>query len=477
MSDVSGGAVGQYDTSPDAALAAVATYDGSILVDFDETLYLRNSTEDFIDCARPAILALLLLRLLDGIKPWRLTGSNTRDTWRVCAISVFFPWIWWIWHTRVPHLAERYANNPLREALKARTEPPIVLTVGFEPVVAPLLAAMGLGNLQLVAARVISFADRRMGKLHLATRDLGAHTVGRSMVITDSANDLDVLRSCARPLHTVWPQAHYRQALSDVYVPGQYISRIKRPGTRYIWRSVLQEDYAFWVLCSIGLAVDPVAHVAGLLLLLLSFWSIYERGYVDNDLAALRHEVDPALSKNVGRVSVATPVLQPWVWALLSGAAGVGILHPNLEHSPIYFLLWTAVLVLTHISFYYYNIFDKQTRVWLYALLQLWRSAAFVAVVPIEPVGVAALGALMTARWIPYIAYRLRTASNWPEMPASLIRLIIFILLSAILACAVPATSVLTWSALALLLWNVFRARGDIRAALKVAHRLDRSRE
>jgi hypothetical protein len=31
-------------------------------------------------------LALLLLRVLDALKQWRLTGSiDTLDTWRVCA--------------------------------------------------------------------------------------------------------------------------------------------------------------------------------------------------------------------------------------------------------------------------------------------------------------------------------------------------------------------------------------------------------
>jgi nitrogen fixation-related uncharacterized protein len=45
------------------------------------------------------------------------------------------------------------------------------------------------------------------------------------------------------------------------------------------------------VLCSILHAPSPVTHVIGLLALLISFWAIYERGYVDND-RALHHEKD-----------------------------------------------------------------------------------------------------------------------------------------------------------------------------------------
>jgi hypothetical protein len=47
----------RYDTEPHVALDAILLHDGPVLVDLDETLYLRNSTEDFINCASPALLA------------------------------------------------------------------------------------------------------------------------------------------------------------------------------------------------------------------------------------------------------------------------------------------------------------------------------------------------------------------------------------------------------------------------------------
>src|SRR5882762_4293869 len=219
----------QYDASPSEALAAVRAHQGPLLVDVDETLYLRNSTEDFIDCAWPGLLALLLLRMLDVLKPWRLTGGiDTRDTWRVCAISIFFPWTRWRWRTKVPLLAGHYVNRELKAALKSRAQPPIILTAGFRPIVAPLLDAMGFADARLIAARMYSFADRRNGKLRMATGELAAETVGSCLVVTDSVNDLEVLQSCARPLRTVWPQARYREALGRVYLPGKYISRVKR---------------------------------------------------------------------------------------------------------------------------------------------------------------------------------------------------------------------------------------------------------
>ena len=465
----------QYDASPDAALAAACAHEGPVLVDLDETLYLSNSTEDFIDCARPGLLALLLLRVIDVLKPWRLTGgSDTRDTWRVCAIMTFFPWTPWRWRANLPSFAERYVNRELQAALKARAEPPVILTSGFDSIVAPLSTAMGFADAPLIAARTYSFADRRHGKLRMATRELGAETVGRCLFVTDSINDLEVLQNCARPLRTVWPRSRYRQALSGIYLPGEYLSRVKRPGQRYISGAIVQEDFAFWLLSSIGLATNPLTHLAGLLLLLLSFWAIYERGYVDNDLVASRHELDPKLSATFGSAPVATPAVQPWIWALLAGAAAVAILHPDKMGFVLHFACWVAVLILTYACFVFFNRLDKMSRIWLFPLLQFARGAAFMIIVPIEPAGVAALGALVLSRWTPYKVYRLSSA-GWPNARPDLARLISFVLLSLMIVCSLGLSALLTWSALALLLWNVVKARHEIYAVLTSARRLDRS--
>lgn len=475
MSVLRGGhAICQYDASSDCTLAAVRTHEGPLLVDLDETLYLRNSTEDFIDCVRPGLLALLLLRVLDVLKPWRLTGGiDTRDNWRVCAINIFFPWTRWRWRGKVPFFAERYVNRELKAALKVRAGPPVILTTGFKSIVAPLLTAMGFADVPLIAARTYSFADRRNGKLHMATCELGAETVGRCLFVTDSINDLEVLQSCARPLRTLWPMARYRRALSGIYLPGEYISQIKHPGQRYIFGGIIQEDFAFWLLSSIGLAINPLTHLAGLLLLLLSFWAIYELGYVDNDLAALRYEPDPKLSAAFDSVQVATPAVQPWVWALLVGGAAVGTLHPDKMVFVEYFARWVALLILTYACFVFYNRSDKMTRVWLYPLLQFARGAAFMVIVPIEPVGVAAIGAHVLSRWMPYQVYRLTSSKGWPNTRPELARLISFVLLSLMIDCSLGPSVLLTWSALALLLWNVFKARRDIYAVFNSARRLD----
>lgn len=463
-----------HDAPPELAIAAILAHDGPILLDLDETLYLRNSTEDFIDTARPRLLAVLLMRMLDAVKPWRWTGGDaTRDVWRVRFVSALLPGTTSSWKHRVGELAARFGNGPLLTALKTRAEPPIVATNGFQPIVTPLVAALGLPHVRIVAARLGTFADRRDGKFRLAIDALGHETVRDALVLTDSTTDLPLLDACARPLRTMWPGARYPQALSSVYFPGRYTTRIKRPGTRYIVRGILQEDFAFWVLSSVGLAALPVLHVLGLLFLLVSFWAVYELGYVDNDLIAARFEKEPKLSATFPQAPAATPRWPPWAWALACGTIAIVLLRWPAPPSRADFARWAAVLLMTHGWFALYNRFDKAARVWLFSGLQLARSAAFAALVPISPVGAIAIGAHVLAKWVPYYVYR-SGSRDWPDTAFHLTRLLFYVVLSLLLAVAQGASSLWNWTALALLGWIIFRARQELKTAWTAARRLDR---
>ncbi len=470
----------EHEVMPDPAIEAVLTHAGPVLLDLDETLYLRNSTEDFIDSAQPRLFALLAMRLLDFIEPWRWTGgSETRDVWRVRCIVWLFPWAQARWRTRVRVLAASAANTPLIDAVKQRAgmanrQAPIIATLGFQPIVTPLVAALGLPpQIKIIAARLTTFADRRGGKLRLVVAALGNETVRRALVLTDSAQDDALLSACAQPLRTVWPRARFHPALSDLYLPGQYLSHVKRPGERYITRGILQEDFALWVLSSVMLSAHPVRHVVALLFLLLSFWAIYECGYVDNDRVGVRLEHDPKLSKAFLAGAVVTPLWAPWIWALASGAAGVAILRGLGSAAVTGFGIWCAVLAATYGAFALYNRFDKSTRIWLYSCLQVARSAAFVALVPINLIGAIAIGAHVLSKWVPYYIYR-AAGKVWPDAPHFMTRLLFFVVLTVLIACATGVATFLTWSTAALLAWNLFRARHELLKTFRGAVRLDK---
>ncbi len=466
----------KFDLPPDQALSAIRSHSGPVFVDLDETLYLRNSTEDFIDTASPRLLALLLLRGLDVLKPWRWTGGDvTRDVWRVRAIRLIFPWTMRAWRRRVSGLAKEFTNVPLRSALQPLTGARYVVTVGFEPIVSPLIEALGLEVKQVVAARLSGFVDRQAGKLQLAKQALGDDCIRRALLITDSPDDHALLAACARGIRTVWPQARYRSALADVYLPGQYITLIKHPGEHYIRRSVLQDDYVWWILTSIALSAAPIFHVIGLLLLLASFWAIYEMGYADNDKIADQFEAQPALTSAYHEESVATPRIQPWIWSAILGIAGLCVIR--LPGLPIArdFALWAVGLVGTFLWFALYNRSTKPARVWMYGGLQISRTAVFTLIVPIVPVGAMALAAHILTRWVQYYVYRLM-GKNWPmQTHFGITRMMAFLLLGLFLGISTGWSSILNWTALALVAWSIFRARRELGQIWTHTIRLDRT--
>jgi hypothetical protein len=458
---------------PDETIAAVRSFEGPVLLDLDETLYLRSSTEDFIDSIRPALPVLIVLRSLDVTMPWRWTGGEvTRDVWRVWVVRLLFPWAGRCWRARVAGNAARYENTLLASVVRERGAAPIVLTAGFRPIVTPLLAAMRFGGAQVVAAR-ISSTDRRRGKLAMAREALGDDLIKRSLVVTDSRDDIPLLEMCACPCLTMWPAARCVPAMGDVYLPGEYLSRVKRPGKRYVLHGVLQEDFAYWVLASITLAGSRLTHALGLTCLLVSFWSVYERGYVDNDAIAWRVELDPTLSPAFGVVRVATPRLAPWVWACAAGTAGLFILRSPAPPAAIDAIKWGAVLVSTHALFWTFNRLDKGSRVWLFAGLQFARAASFAAIVPVTVAGSLALGAHVLARWVPYYLYR-TGPTKWTEQPIFLSRLLFFAVLCSSAAMALGPRVLADWSCLLLVLWSLYRARKELRAVVGSVTRLDR---
>ena len=463
----------EFDASPEAAVAGLAAHSGPIYVDLDETLYLRNSTEDFIDTARPGVLACAMLLVLDFLRPWRWTGGeSTRDSWRVGLIRTLFPWTRWRWRNRVQELSGQFANRALVGALEQRRDRVVIVTAGFMPVVAPLVAALGFGACRIIAARV-GFRDRRAGKLHMVHMALGQDALSQALFLTDSIDDHQVLAGSRAPYRVIWPGAHYPRALARVYVPGLYVTQVKRPGERYFWRSVVQEDLAFWVLGSLALAAHPVAQIAGLSLMLLSFWTIYERGYADNDWAAANLESDGKLSAAFWGSPVATPRVQPWLWAAISGGAAMYLLS-SASQLAVNCIKWAAVLAVTYLVFRLYNRVNKPARVWLYSLLQLARVASVLVIVAVVPVGAMALGAVVLARWVSYYYYRL-SPGDWPDLRINVMRLLFFLILAGLLGAATGGDALFNWTALALLIWCVYRARTELVPLFREVHRIDRN--
>ncbi len=453
------------------ALAAIRGWTGPMIVDFDETLFLQNSTEAFLDGAIPAVLAAILLRLLDLCAPWRWSGGVvTRDVWRVRASLWLCPWAMRRWRARCRDLA-RQVNAPLLAALRARGMPFIVASAGFAPLIRPLLDSMGCAEVPLIAC-ALTREDRRRGKLAAITQAIGAEALAAAMVVTDSADDAAVLAVCARPCLTTWRDARFRRALRRVYLPGDYLVHVKRPRQAGAFRRLMTDDLGLWLL--MAAPGFDLRVLAGVTALFLSLWSVYEIGYRENDLCALRLEADPVVSPQCAGFDTERFEAKAWASAILLGVLGTLALRPADVAATAG--AWAATLAALRAAYWWYNRLDKRTRVWVYMLLQAFRTLGIAVVMPVGTLGMMAGVTQIGARWQEYFWYRFAPAQGgfrWTDTPLRLIQLLFFLLCLGALARS--GVDVVTWQAAALLAWSAILARKDIRATIAGAHRLDRA--
>lgn len=475
-------APGDVVRSEAEALSAVRRHVGLLIVDLDETLYLRNSTEDFIDTAVPGPMALLVLTVLAIVRPWRWTGGvQTRDAWRVGFILALFPWTLGRWRKRVRATAPELLNAPLADALRDRGRPFTIATLGFGPVVRPLVDDLGFPEAELIACRPFAPVDRARGKLELVRDRLGSPAVAEAMVLTDSGDDAPLLAACAEPVLATWSRARWIPALRATYLPGTYLTFFKRPGTSPL-RPLLVDDFPIWWLAALPVAATPFGTL-GLFLLFVSFWCIYEAGYIENDAVAARYESDGKLSETFRDFRPESVGPRPWFYALATGAGAMACGHDNLwTHDATRLGIWLAVLAALRLYYHAYNVSEKDTRAWLYVGLQVFRSAAFVAVVPINEAGLYACAAYVVARSYSYMLYRhLRSfaVKDWPHLRERLLRLV-FLLAFLLIGLAAyggrgeaPLPS--WWFHAGLLAsWFAVLARHDLRSLYRAAYRIDR---
>ena len=460
-----------------------------IIVDFDETLFLRNSTEEYLNTLRPRVIGAVFLGLLNYLKPWNwlpgsLKGEISRDWLRVVISTLLFPWTLLLWCWRARQLAHVQGNTILLQAIaKSVSSRVIVATKGFAFIVSPLLKHLSLPRNtrnNLIACRFWKgIVDRQMDKKERVTAALGADTIKRAIVVTDSPDDTSLLSAVAKPCLVVWPEAKYFPAMVDVYIPFVYLERCKRSGQQYFLRVILGNDLVVIFLALSWLNSYPLIHAASMTFLLLSFWCVYELGYYENDLVAEQFEEKPVLSKTYQRYKQRMDMWQPWIWALLFAVPGIVLLELSktfLESTNSVFdytrlflskaltdmVCWFGLLLSLRVSYWAYNHMDKSTRLWLYQFLQIYRYFGFLVVTATSVIGVMLFAAQVLSRWISYIVYR--NQADWPKnLPEQLISCFIFgFLIMAIVLSGDDFWIVLNWQTLLIFLWYAFRAHRQL---------------
>ena len=389
----------------------------SIIVDFDETLLLRNSTAEYLNTLQPRILGLLILKFLGLIQPWNwlpksLKGSANRDWILVVVTTVFFPWTIFLWQHKAKKLAQEHINQELLQTLNSNNNTSIIIaTLGFNFIVNPIIQSLPLKSDRVIACRFWQgFKDRTKGKLAMVREVLNPEQIAKAIAITDSEDDLPLLSQVATPCLVVWPLAKYVLfPMSNMYLPFLYLEKVKRPGENYFLKLILADDFPLLLLAFAWGTNNIIWQSLGLLLLLLSFWCIYEVGYYENDLVGEKYEEKPVLSQNYFLYKAMMNPWLPWIWALFFGTLGVVALdmaggslnsiirvfpeidYQLLKSSLLLLTYWTGFLLFSRFCFWVYNYCNKQTRIWLYLPIQACRYYAFAVVFPINLIAASLL--------------------------------------------------------------------------------------
>ncbi|MEM7555601.1 MAG: HAD family hydrolase [Cyanobacteria bacterium P01_A01_bin.84] len=477
-----------------------------VLIDFDETLFLRNSTEEYLNSLQPRILGYLFLTLLSFLKPWNflpssLKGDVSRDWMRVLLATIFFPWTIVLWQFQAKKLAQTHGNTILMEAIAKKTKTQIVISsLGFDFIIRAIAKHLPIKIDKIVACRFWGGGkDRSQGKLATITKALGKDVVESSMVITDSHHDLPLLNSSSIPCLFVWSEAKSVPAMDDVYIPFFYLEKVKKPGKPYFLYEIVAYDLLFLLIGLTWLSPQPIFHVVSMIFLLLSFWCIYEIGYMENDLVAEKFEKKPVLSERYQRYKSRISLWKPWIWSGFFAIPGIIFLElskesvnqliPTLSNLTfswefnVNFLIthranilttascWLGLLVFVRVLFWVYNHIDKYTRVWLYPILQACRCFGFLSVATTNTVGAMIFAAYVISRWLPYIVYRYAKTNDYPKEIGPLSYIFIFALLIIAAANAAQDISiVINWQAFIIISYCVYRVRNFLFEVIRSIH-------
>ncbi|MEM6548499.1 MAG: hypothetical protein AAF713_12240 [Pseudomonadota bacterium] len=429
-----------------------AAIDTPVILDYDETLWLRNSTEMYLASARPAALAAFLLCLIDLVRPWKLLHwrdgeRRYRDWIRVLAITVLFPWTLPLWRQRAPRLGLDHLNEPLLAAVRASpAQQRWILSNGFGIILRPLLARVEGLDARLVAAPLLGgWAWRALGKRRIAERAVGGEALDRAVFVTDHHADRDLLDRVSQSFLLKWADARFEPAFRDRYAPFDYLNNCKREGQNTFMRDVIGEDL---IVVLLAFAVVNEAILGAVLcatLLHLSFWAIYEIGYFDNDRVAAAYEAEPKVPRRYPEYAEKFDITAAWIWAGFFGLAGVaaaGATGVDMALSPasalglsaggtiemlMVWTLWMGGLLAAWWTFWIYNRIDKATRTLLYLPLQIFKYALFALVLPTLVTGVLLIIGQILRAWVPYMVYRYAKTPPKLNVPGRMIRLMVFV--------------------------------------------------
>lgn len=457
-----------------------------LILDFDHTLFLSNSTEEYLSTAHPRALSSIMLALFDWMKLWNIFPGKDkriiyRDSIRVILASVFFPWMYFLYKKRISSLLKAYLNSEILDiAASQQWEKIIVASNGFAFIIKPLLAQINIQVDDILCSRMLptNTGIRAVGKKAYLEDVLTANELSHSVFISDNTEDRALQGVVNQFVFYENQQAKRFKTEQNVYLPFVYTHASKRGNSNHLLNVVICSDYSICLLAYVRLASVSLQLIISILFLLLSLWCIYEACYFENDLHELRYE---AKHKNVGLIEYVKknqdfPLERSaWFWAISLGFFSLFLLRNDstsigtLFSSDLLldFLFWMIWLIALRLFFRAYTHSPFSQRVGGYPVLQLFRLAGPALFLAIDSLGAFLIVAQVINEWFGYLMYR--TGGDRSVATNGLVRHVVFVMLVSALAVVQKDLGVFVSAQFLLILfWSL--VRGNLKRFMSLAH-------
>jgi len=186
---------------------------------------LRNSTAEYIDSLRPRLLGFILVMLLKVVRPWcwlpqPFKGDRTKDWYLVTILTILLPWTLFLWQRKAKKLAREYSNLEIISAVNNNSDARnIIASLGFSFIIEPILQYMSIKYDKLASCRFWHGAgDRNLGKLAMMQKIFTESEIKSAILITDSKDDLPLLKVVGQPYLALWSLAKYTDPFKDLWL-------------------------------------------------------------------------------------------------------------------------------------------------------------------------------------------------------------------------------------------------------------------
>jgi hypothetical protein len=442
------------------------------VIDFDQTLYSGNSTEDFLSQSRPAIIIAPLIVIFRKIIPrlFRSKDISRRqlDHLLIMAVCVLTPWSLARWRKSASTLARGNFSHPLALALsKIPTTNITIVSFGFREIILPLIENTSWSSSQLISQKIIQGTKTtRLTKTDLIAIKQPALDIKNSAIITDSMDDEDLLLQSNYP-YLIAATGPKKSPLSYLYIPLKYTF-----GTKFTIRHALDQivfvDLIIALIAFNGLYSLDIKSIAAYTSLFIAIFTVYEIGYYENDTVGIKYEKNKKTNFNNKTVNLIENFeLYAWLWAAFFSACYIALSKSSLNFAFLSTCV-VALLALIRSIYFVYNRSNESTRVKIYPFLQASKSIGITLINTTNLPGLALTIAQSFMMSCKYIAYR--SGGDMQNFNKETTRLTFYaLLLIAFLPAIIDNTSLEQTAALiAASSWIIWRAmKGRIKSFIR----------